>query len=214
MSLNEINLPNNYELYLKGMTTGYLYTTEIDTPNVGENLNIGVNNAGSVTIGAVGTTVVINGVTYVNPTTINQDVAYLRSADVIASPVNVASLDSIKFSSATVSGSVTYNAGLGELTLPNVGYYSVRWQYHTSIFGSTTTLYMNDVSLGPEFTVGNDYNGVNTWEVSASQEVLIATPFINSVLKIVNISVSVLPLAPPDYSKPSIFASLIVKRIL
>ena len=155
----------------------------------------------------------INGKPY-NAGAVSGDACYLRRADTIAAPVVVATLQPIIYLTSLVSGGITYNNGTGVVTLADIGLYCLQWQYHTAAFGSHTSVYLNNNNLGAQYSAGTNYNGTNAFEYFTSQEVMFATPSVNSTIKIVNTAAVDLLLLPADIAAPSVYASLTIKRIL
>ena len=157
--------------------------------------------------------VTINGLPY-NAGAVSADACYLRNANLIGAPLIVGLQDPIKFITSTVSGGITYNTLTGIITVANIGFYDIEWAYHTGTSSSETTLFMNGVSMGASFRTGTNYNAINAFEFVGRLRVLLATPFVNSTFEIRNTFAANLELAPSDFAKQSVYASIVIRRVL
>lgn len=169
-----------------------------------------------INIGDIDTKVYINESLYppTIPPSSTREYAYMTQAGAQAFPYVVAIGDYIRFTAGTLN-TLSYNETNGNIICPSIGIYMVSWGYHTAALSTRTTLCVNDVELGPSYTVATTYNAGNDNEFFVYQTCILGTTTLNSEIGIKNTQPgSTLNIQPADFGIGlSIYASITIMRI-
>ena len=129
-----------------------------------------------------------------------------------AGDIVILSGDTIVYNNAVLpsNGQITYNSGTGEVDIVSAGTYLLMWGHNIdgASASSTTTLYSNNVSQGPPYTLRSFYNNANNWDTHPNISCVFTTVSANTLLKIVNSSTLQLNLTDGGISPPQPFTQI------